>query len=589
MVSPKTVDARSPDQVRSSEPPPSGGAPAVPGDATLAVPRGFRGIWRADAEARDCYAEGAGIARIPPRAIAVPVDADDVATLVAAARREQWSLIPRGSGSGMAAGAVGPDVLMDLSRLKAIGPVDQARRTVRLQPGALRNDVDAAARKYGLRFPVDPSSGAFCTVGGMVATNAAGARSLRFGATRAWVRGLECVFANGVRAWIRHDAPAPTGIPPVRAMLDALASARRHVPADALRHSGVRKESSGYAISAALDVLDRDPNATGEALLALLVGSEGTLALFTSIELALTPVAGATATVLASFSSLEAATQAAVAAREAGASACELLDRTFLDVAARDGARGLPRHAEAVLLAEVEGENGSAARDAAVLLGRAFRRGGAFELTTATHPLMERRLWSLRHAASPILARLAPRLRSMQFIEDGCVPPDRLPEYVRGIREALDRADTTGVIFGHAGDAHVHVNPLLDVTRSDWRDRVHRLLEEGCELTSRLGGTLAGEHGDGRLRATLLPRMWNNSAMEAFRVIKRAADPHGVLNRGVKVAVTGDDPLRRLRHDPDAPALHERARQSLDAIERDRAWHRFRLAALGVAAPSTPD
>lgn len=589
MVSPKAVSERSRAANHRSERAPAGqvlfGVPAH--EIAPDAPRGFRGHWRTDLAARECYAEGAGIARITPAAIAVPADAEDVATLVAAARREQWSLIARGSGSGMAAGAVGPDVLVDLSRLQAIGPIDTARRVVQVQPGALRNNVDEAARAHGLRFPVDPSSGAFCTVGGMVATNAAGARSLHFGATRPWVQGLECVFANGVRAWIRRDAPAPVGIPPVRAMLDALASARRHVPAASLRHAGVRKESSGYAIAEALEVLERDPEATGEALLTLLVGSEGTLALFTRVELALAPVAGATATVLASFSTLEAATQAAISARDAGASACELLDRTFLDVAAQEGARGMPQHAEAVLLAEVEGEHPGAARDAAILLGRAFRRGGAFELTTATHPLMERQLWSLRHAASPILARLAPRLRSMQFIEDGCVPPDRLPEYVRGIRDALTRAETTGVIFGHAGDAHVHVNPLLDVTRSDWRQRVRQLLHDGCELTAKLGGTLAGEHGDGRLRASLLPQLWDTTALNAFRVLKQAADPHNLLNRGVKLAQPEHDPLASLRHDPAAPALHEYARESLAAIERDRAWHRFRLAALGVSAPTT--
>jgi FAD/FMN-containing dehydrogenase len=327
-------------------------------------------------------------------------------------------------------------------------------------------------------------------------------------------------------------------------------------------------------------VLARDPEATGEALLALLVGSEGTLAVFTAVELALTPVPGATATVLATFDTLEAATTAAVSARDAGASACELLDRTFLEVAARERSTLVPRGAEAVLLAEVEGPHATAARDSAILLGRAFTRAGAREVTTASHPAAERALWALRHAASPILSRLAPRLRSMQFIEDGCVPPERLPEYVRGVRDALARADTLGVIFGHAGDAHVHVNPLVDVTRHDWQARVQSLLDDVCALTARLGGTLAGEHGDGRLRATLLPRSWPAEALTAFRVVKQAADPHGVLNTGVKLAALGAGPFTLLRHDPAAAPLGAMARDALDGIERERAWHRFRLHAL---------
>jgi FAD/FMN-containing dehydrogenase len=554
-------------------------------DVPAAPPAGYRGLWRTDRPARELYAEGAGIARCVPVAVAVPADADDVARLVVAARQQGFFLMPRGSASGMAAGAIGPGVALDLSRWHAIEPVDVGTRTVRVGPGALRGAVDAAARLHGLRFPVDPSSGAFCTIGGMVGANAAGARSLRFGATRAWVRGLECVFANGTRAWVRRDAPAPVGLPPVRALLDALHSAQRAIAAgslsrDALSRPGVRKESSGYAVGEALDVLARDPDATGEALLTLLVGSEGTLAVFTAVELGLTPVPGATATLLATFDSLEAATAAAVRARDAGASACELLDRTFLDVAARDGATIVPRGADAVLLAEVEGAHTGDARDAAILLGRAFTLAGAREVTTAAHPAAERALWALRHAASPILARLAPRLRSMQFIEDGCVPPERLPEYVRGVREALERADTLGVIFGHAGDAHVHVNPLVDVTRHDWRARVLALLHEVCELTARLGGTLAGEHGDGRLRASLLPRTWAPEAMTAFRVVKQAADPHGVLNVGAKVAAVDAGPFALLRHDPDAEPLGQVARTALDAIERERAWHRFRLEAL---------
>jgi FAD/FMN-containing dehydrogenase len=303
------------------------------------------------------------------------------------------------------------------------------------------------------------------------------------------------------------------------------------------------------------------------------------------VELMLTPVPGATSTVLASFRTLEAATVAAGQARDAGATACELLDRTFLDVAARDGSSAVSRDAEAVLLAEVEGASMTSARDAALLLGRAFTSAGAYEVTTASHPLTEKRLWALRHAASPILSKLAPRLRSMQFIEDGCVPPHRLPEYVRGVRAALERADCLGVIFGHAGDAHMHVNPLVDVTSPDWKQRVRALLDEITALTAQLGGTLAGEHGDGRLRASLLATVWSAEALTAFRVIKQAADPFGVLNVGVKSDVTSGDPLLSLRHDPDAAPLGAHARAALDAIERDRAWHRYRLAALDDVVP----
>ena len=532
-------------------------------------PPEFRGIFRSDLLARSLYAEGAGIARALPAAVAVPVDADDCASLVRWARREGYSLMARGSGSGMAGGAVGAGVLVDLSRFTKIGAVDIETRTICVGTGALRGEVDAAARAHGLRFPVDPSSGAFCTIGGMIAANAAGARSLRFGATRAWVRGVHCVFDDGQLAWIRRDTAPPMHIPAVARLVSTLAQLRAHADVATLRHNGVRKESSGYAIADAL--------APNGHLLDVLIGSEGTVALFVEAELALCPVAGATATILAAFPSLEHATDCALVARDAGATACELLDRTFLEVAASDGPTGVSTSAEAVLLIEVEGEDENAARDAVQRVANDCRAHGAFEVTKAIDAQAEHQLWALRHAASPILARLAPRLRSMQFIEDGCVPPAHFPTYIRGVREALRRFEMTGVIFGHAGDAHAHVNPLVDVTRPDWRTRVGGILDEVADLTARLGGTLAGEHGDGRLRAPLLERVWSPVALAAFANVKAAADPASVFNAGCKVARSGDMAIGVLRHDPDAAPLDPRARRLLDRIERDRAWHQFRL------------
>ena len=406
----------------------------------------------------------------------------------------------------------------------------------------------------------------------MIAANAAGARTLRFGATRAWVRALHCVFDDGSAAWIRRDAPLPLQVPAVARLSATLAQLRRLADPATLRHAGVRKESSGYGIA--------DAMGDGGHLLDVLIGSEGTLALFVEAELALCPVAGATATVLASFPTLEQATDCAIGAREAGATACELLDRTFLEVAATDGPTGVPARAEAVLLIEVEGEDAGSARSAVDRVADECRRHGAFEVATAIDPEAEHRLWALRHAASPILSRLAPRLRSMQFIEDGCVPPPHFPAYVRGVRAALARFEMPGVIFGHAGDAHAHVNPLVDVTRTGWRDRVGGILDEVAALTARLGGTLAGEHGDGRLRAPLLDRVWGPAARAAFANVKDAADPARVFNIGCKIAASGAESIGALRHDPDAPALDPRVRAALDRIERERAWQRFRLDAV---------
>jgi len=189
-------------------------------------------------------------------------------------------------------------------------------------------------------------------------------------------------------------------------------------------------------------------------------------------------------------------------------------------------------------------------------------------------------LWELRHAASPILSRLDPNLKSMQFIEDCAVPPAALPAYVRGVRRILADNDTRGVIFGHAGDAHVHVNPLVDVRRSDWRDRVARILDEVTDLAASLGGTLTGEHGDGRLRTPLMPRVWSAEALRRFGDVKRAFDPAGILNPGVKVPIAGESALGDIKYDPHLAPLTKPARSALEAVESRRAYSRSRLELL---------
>ena len=534
-------------------------------------PAGFRGVFRDDDSARAVYAEGAGIARAMPAAVAVPADADDVAALVRWASASRTALIARGSGSGMAGGAVGPGVIVDLSRLDSIGPIDTERRRVMVGPGAVRGVVNECARAQKLRFPVDPSSGAFCTIGGMAATNAAGAHTLRYGATRAWVTALDCIFDDGSRALIKRTAPLPD-VPAVERFLATAHPAILASPARVRSHPGVRKDSSGYALA--------DYARSGE-LLELLIGSEGTLALFVGIELSLAALPGATSSLVAEFPTLEEAVDGATRARIGGASACELLDRTFIDVA-RSGPAFVPieSESEAVLLVEIEAGDESAAAAAAKVMEHALAACGASRVTVALNLDDEARLWALRHAASPILNRLSPSLKSMQFIEDAAMPPEKLPQYVRGVREILARHEVKGVIFGHAGDSHVHVNPLIDVRRPGWRTTVRAILDEVTSLAAQLGGTIAGEHGDGRLRTPLLARVWDAQSVALFAQVKQAFDPQNIFNPGVKVP-TGALAIGDVKYDPTLPQLPLDARAALDTIERERAWSHFRLSMIG--------
>ena len=484
----------------------------------------------------------------------------------------------------MAGGAIGRGVIVDLSRLDAIGPVDTRKRRVTVGPGALRGAVDARAREHGLRFPVDPSSGAFCTMGGMASTNAAGARSLKFGATRNWVTALDCVFEDGSRTLLRRGAELPTQVKApalatfLRFAMPPIFTSVLAEPIAEVRHHGVMKESSGYALT--------DFAYSGD-IVDILIGSEGTLAIIVGLELALAPVPAATSSILAAFPSLEFAIEAAIRARNAGATACELLDRTFLEMAAPSiasaapGAPPLPTGTEAVLLAEVEGDDRQAANVAAAALERAFADAGASLVTLALDLPSETALWELRHAVSPMLSRLDPMLKSMQFIEDAAVPPEHLPEYVRRVRHSLASRGITGAIFGHAGDAHVHVNPLIDTSLPEWRSSVDEILEEITDLVAELGGTLAGEHGDGRLRTPLLHRVWREDAVVLFELVKRSFDPLGIFNPGVKVPLPSQEALAEIKYDPSLPPLPRAAAAALARVERDRAYATLRLDLLG--------
>jgi FAD/FMN-containing dehydrogenase len=517
------------------------------------------------------YSEAAGIARIMPRAVAVPVNEADVASLVRWARDNKTPLIPRGSGSSMAGGAIGDGVIVDLGRLRRIEAANVAERSIVVEPGVLRAEVNDAVKAHALRFPVDPSSGKFCTIGGMVSTNAAGSHSLHFGATREWVRSLRCVFDDGTIAVVRRGETAPRHVPAIeRFLTTAHASIVAAEEIDRAQHRGVRKESSGYATFAyarSYDFVD------------LLVGSEGTLAIIVGVELALAPIAQATSSVLGAFASLEDAVLAAVRARESGAVACELLDRTFLDVA-RAGDHDVPEDAEAVLLAEVEGDSAEQAAGAARAIAALFEDTRATSVRVALDAPTETEIWELRHAASPILSRLDPSLRSMQFIEDGAVPPAQLADYVRGVRESLARNGIRGVIFGHAGDAHVHVNPLIDISAPDWRARMTRVLDEVTDLVARLGGTLTGEHGDGRLRTPLLERVWSDEARARFALVKQSFDPLGIFNPGVKVPTRGEPALGEIKYDPSLSPLPVAARAALARVDRERAYAESRLELL---------
>ncbi len=446
------------------------------------------------------------------------------------AAAEGLPLIPRGAGTGMPGGNVGAGLVVDLaSELRRIGPVDPLRRTVEVGPGAVAGQVAAEAARHGLFLPPMPSSADRCTIGGMAANNAAGARSFKFGSTGDWVEEIEVALTDGrlVRLTGREEPRAilESGVP-------ASWSPDTPLPRPWPR---VRKNSSGYDL----------PGIRGGDLRRLFVGSEGTLGVITSLKLRLAPVPRSTGVGLLGLDSVGLLPEAAAAATANDLWACEFFSRSFLDIAGLDAHPEfgpLVSGMEAVLLLEAGGSS-EAVEEGLVAMG-AWATEGGLPWAWSDEPRRAAALWSLRHAASPVIAaRAGEGLVSTQFIEDSVVPVALLPRYLARLDGILDGAGFQAVMFGHAGDGNVHVNPLIDRTGPGWKDRARSVLGLTAELVRELGGTLAGEHGDGRIRAPHLATVWGAEMVRAFEDTKRAMDPVGILNPGVVIPLPGQDPL----------------------------------------------
>ncbi|HMA43458.1 MAG TPA: FAD-binding oxidoreductase [Gemmatimonadales bacterium] len=503
-----------------------------------------------DLRTRSAYSEGAGIYRILPAAVTIPRNTDEVVQLVRDSERRGAPLIPRGAGSGMPGGNIGRGTIVDCSRGFRALEVDPVRRIARAGAGVTWAEVNDAARPHGLRLPPDPSSGAFATSGGMVATNASGPRTVRYGSVRRWVESIEIVGADGAVRSVRRGG----GAGPWHLSLDT-----RRLVEERFPRTG--KNSSGYALDAFA--------ASGDEL-DLFIGAEGTLGFVTAVEWRLDPIPPAAAGAALALDGPDSLGAAASYLVTLDPSAVELLDRTLLDFVVAGGGE-VPPGTDALLLVEFERETEAAARGA---VGDAVR--GLKDLILQAETAIDRagleRLWGVRRLASPVLARLPETRRSLQVVEDGCVPLVGLAEYVAGLRAAAARHEIPVAMFGHAGDGHVHVNALPDLSAAGWREALHALYADVLDLLRDLGGTPSGEHGDGRLRAGVLERFFGPELMSRFRDLKAVYDPKSIFNPGVILPAPDWTPLADLKVGDDAARIPADIATRLRALERNAAW-----------------
>jgi FAD/FMN-containing dehydrogenase len=521
---------------------------------------------RTDLARRSRYSQGGGIIRIVPAAVARPTTAAELDEVLAGAKARGLTVTPRGAGSAMDGSSVGPGLILDLTLYDDDHClVNDEQRRAFAAPSISLARLNAEASRHGLRVAVDPSSAAWATLGGLVSTNASGPRTVRSGSVRRWINGVAMVTVDGYLDLSRNRESDQQHPVVARWRNDVEPLLRRHEGAIRAHFPAVRKNSAGYALNHYLD---------SEDLLDIVIGAEGTLGVITDVNVDLEPVPAHRAALRVAVRTRADLVPMIEAIRTSNPATLEFLDASFLRLIAPGVLTpehpGLMTEAAGLLLADFESDDETELVDRGIVAARAVQ-GTALDVRFARDPIEIEKLWNIRHRASPILAGLTDGRRSLQVIEDGCVPVPRLAEYLDAVDSVARRQRIDVVMFGHAGDGHVHVNLLPNVLEPDWKDRVRAVFDDVSTAVLRLGGTPSGEHGAGRLRAGLLGPLYGPEIMECFRAVKQAFDPAGFFNPGV-ILGDGSDPFGALKIGADAPPLPDGIDGYLQRIEAQARW-----------------
>ncbi|MDQ6944603.1 MAG: FAD-binding oxidoreductase, partial [Candidatus Eremiobacteraeota bacterium] len=511
-----------------------------------------------DRTSRGMYATDASIYQIMPLGVVVPRTATDVEATIAIARDHGVPVTARGGGTSQCGQTVNHGLIVDVSRyMRDVVALDTAARSVRVQPGIVLDELNRGLKKHGLFFPVDPSTASRATIGGMTANNSSGARSIRYGIMADNVVGIDAVLADGARAYFGEVGATDVTVngalapPRYRELVERVrAIAGREADEIDARIPKVQRNVGGYAIHTVRPQGDFN-------MAKLLVGSEGTLAFFTEIDLALQPLPRAKALGVCHFPTFADAMRSTEALVALDPVAVELVDRTMIELSRKIAAfapilekyvRGEPG---SLLLVEFAGDDPAPLAERLDELDDTMASlGFPNAVVKLTDAAQQSEMWEVRAAGLNIMTSMRGDAKPISIIEDCAVPLQHLADYTERLNRIFAKYGTTGTFYAHASVGCLHVRPVLNVKHDEDVGKLRAIAEEAFAIVREYGGAHSGEHGDGIVRSEFHEEMFGTRIVEAFREVKAAFDPGNVLNPGKIVDAPKMDDRTLFRYGP---------------------------------------
>lgn len=512
-------------------------------------------------DARRYFSTDTSIFSLTPSIVVYPRNENDVRktarfTWQLAERGRVIPITARGAGTDQTGAALGSGVVMVFpAHMNKVLELDPKSGSVAIQPGLNYGKLQQTLHTHGRFLPPYPASLEYSTLGGAIANNASGEKSVKYGSTRDYVRSLRAVLANGevieARRIGKRELSKKMGLSSLEGeiyrALDALIEENKDLIKQSKRET--TKNSSGYDLT---NVKHKDGSFD---LTPLIVGSQGTLAIVTEAVVETEPHNPSTTLLVAGFESVGDAVKAVADLRNLPSmpSAIEMVDDNlleFIDKTNPNNLKGLVDKPFSKIMLFVEFDDGNP-RIQKRLVKKAKKLieeiGGNCQIET--DPEKQEQFWKVRHGASAVTAYSEGNIKALPIIEDGIAPADKLGELISGIYKLFEKNHLHVSVWGHAGDANLHVQPLLDLGQLGDRQKIFRLLDEYTNLVMSLGGSISGQHGDGRLRGPYMQQMYGVEIYELFDKVKKIFDPHNTLNPGVKIDVSVDSVKPLLRND----------------------------------------